>query len=233
MRSNGLTAPSYSPVADVDPQLADLLLGDLRERGVAAYTKPVETSSTVGFDSAEFRVAVKERLYVDAAASGEVRELLARTNPASDLDNDDLAWARIVAGYDAPVAGAAWPAQEDLGDQAAASSEPGAQPAIRGGWEAAQLSPGHVEAFDSSRSEPFIPPEPPPLPRLSPAQQLAWLGLAGGPLLLLVSALFAVPLPVWLSLAAVVGFVGGFLTLVASMEDRNGPDDASDNGAVV
>lgn len=234
MRSNGLTASSYSPVADLDPQAAEALLGDLRQRGVAAYTKPVETSSTVGLDGAEFRVAVKERLYVDASASGSVRELIAHVDPTSDLDNDDLTWAQIVAGFDAPVtsATAGWPPQEDLTDRDAdgrfdAGTEPcNPPPPPRAG---ASRAPFDAHRIDES----FIPPEPPPLPRLKPAQQLAWLGLAGGPLLLLMAALFTIALPVWLSLAAVVGFVGGFLALVATMEDRQGPDGGSDDGAVV
>jgi hypothetical protein len=244
MRSNGLTAPSYSPVADLNPQVAEALLTDLRERGVAAYTKPVETSSTVGFDAAEFRVAVKERLYVDASASLAVRELIASTDPASDLDNDDLAWARIVAGYDAPVApaSASWPPQEDLPPAMDSLGAPGDAPreesSDRFDDEPALPQPpgasptfGPVEMHRSA--EAFIPPEPPPLPHLAPAQQLAWVGLAGGPLLLLIAAVFAVTLPVWLSLAAVIGFVGGFLTLVAMMEDRHSDDGDSGDGAVV
>jgi hypothetical protein len=233
MRSNGLTAHSYSPVADVYPQVADALLIDLRQRGVAAYTKPVETSSTVGFDAAEFRVAVKERLYVDASASVAVRELIAQTDPAQDLDNDDLAWARIVAGYDAPVtpATASWPPQEDLDPspdlQSATRAEEPSPPAAA----VPRAASGPVEMHRAD--EAFVPPEPPPLPHLKPAQQLAWLGLAGGPLLLLMAALFAVTLPVWLSLAAVIGFVGGFIALVATMEDRSDPDGGSDDGAVV
>jgi hypothetical protein len=244
MRSNGLTAPSYSPVADLYPQVAEALLSDLRERGVAAYTKPVETSSTVGFDAAEFRVAVKERLYVDASASLAVREMIASTDPALDLDNDDLAWARIVAGYDTPVApaSATWPPQEDLPpareDLGASADAPEETSSGRSDDEPAVPQPrGPNPAFGPVEmhrgAEAFIPPEPPPLPHLAPAQQLAWVGLAGGPLLLLIAALFAVTLPVWLSLGAVIGFVGGFLTLVATMEDRHSDDGDSDDGAVV
>ncbi len=207
MRSNGLTARSYVPVADLDPQVAHVVLGDLRERGVAAYSRPVEGNSMATFDAAEFRIAVKERLYVDAATSADVHDLIIRSDPSSDLANEDLRWEQIVAYFhhcDVP-AEATWPAQQNV-------------------------SP---ETSDEGVDEPFVPAEPPPLPGLAPYQQLAWLGLAGGPLLLLVAALFAVTLPAWLSLAAVAGFVGGFLTLVATMEDRRRPDDDSENGAVV
>ena len=232
MRSNGLTARAYSPVADLDPQVAEALLGDLGRRGVAAYTKPVETSTTTGFDVAEFRVAIKDRLYVDATAYADVRKLIASTAPQSDLDNDDLTWAQIIAGYDAPVAASTpWPARENLGHDPAADPED-EQPSQ---WQAlhrpgVQPLPGPDAAL---ADDAFIPPEPPPLPHLDPHKQLAWIGLAGGPLLLLIAGLFALTLPVWLSLAAVFGFVGGFLTLVATMDDRSGSDGGSDDGAVI
>jgi hypothetical protein len=239
MRSNGLTASAYSPVADLEPQVAEALLDDLRHRGVAAYTTPVETSTTTGFDVAEFRVAIKDRLYVDANAYAEVRQIIASTAPQSELDNDDLTWAQIIAGYDAPfTAGAAvWPAREDLDhdwvprteDRQSGDRQSGSFQSAR---DAGPVPPGRT-LEPSVGDESFIPAEPPPLPHLDPYQQLAWIGLVGGPLLLLISGLFALALPVWLSLAAVFGFVGGFLTLVATMEDRSTPDGGSDDGAVI
>jgi hypothetical protein len=233
MRSNGLTARAYSPVADLDPQVAEALLGDLGRRGVAAYTKPVETPTPTGFDVAEFRVAIKDRLYVDATAYADVRELIASTTPQSDLDNDDLTWAQIIAGYDAPVATSTpWPARENLDDNAA--DDPEDKPPSQ--WQALHrpdVQPPLRSRDAALADDPFIPPEPPPLPHLDPYKQLAWIGLAGGPLLLLIAGLFALTLPVWLSLAAVFGFVGGFLTLVATMDDRSGSDGDSDDGAVI
>ncbi len=236
MRSNGLTALSYTPVADLEPQFAAALLGELRRQGIAAYIKPVESTSAPGFAAPEFRTAVRERLYVDTTACRQVRELIAAAEVESDLENDDLTWAQIIAGYDSPVAPgrATWPAEEDVDDTAdserplAAPIQPMAPqpPPARPAWPA-------VEPPVNRSEDPFIPPEPPPLPHLDPYQQLAWVGLAGGPLLLLMAALFAVALPLWLSLAAVLGFVGGFLTLVATMERRSEDDGPSDDGAVV
>jgi hypothetical protein len=222
MRSNGLTAPAYRPVADLDPQVAEAMLGDLASRGVAAYTKPVETPTTVGLDGLEYRVRLKERLFVDTRASADIGQFIARAEPMPDLDEADATWAQIIAGYDHPVDAdtAQWPDRENLADEIRAS--------------AGRDNPGDVgHAAPAGVDEPFIPPLPPPLPRLDPSQQVAWLGLAGGPLLLLIAALFTVTLPVWLSLAAVIGFVGGFLTLVATMEDRHPQDGDPDDGAVL
>ena len=73
-----------------------------------------------------------------------------------------------------------------------------------------------------------MPPEPPPLPKLQPYQLLAWVGLIGGPALLVISALFSYQLPTLLLALAIVGFIGGFVTLVATM--GNGCDDDWDPG---
>lgn len=245
MRSNGLTAPAYTPVADLDPQVADAVLADLRTQGVAAYAKPVESPSTMGFDRPEFGVSVKDRLYVDTTASRRVRQLIARQDPGLVVDNDDLTWAQIVATFDQPVTpgSAAWPAQEDLDDDAAHASAPTDAPT------AAPTPPARPEWDDDvgpsdrqRRNEPtdpldirehFVPDPPPPLPRLDPHKQLAWLGLAGGPLLLLIAALFTVALPPWLTFLAVAGFVVGFLTLIVTMDSRTDEDRDSDDGAVV
>lgn len=243
MRSNGLNAPAYTPVADLAPQVADAVLADLRAQGVAAYAKPVESSSTTGFDRPEFRVSVKDRLYVDTTASLQVRQLIALRDPGLDIDNEDLTWAQIVATFDQPVppGSAVWPAQEDVGDDAPrASGAPAAEaptPHARPSWHNDLGSSDHQRRNEPAdpldAKEHFVPDPPPPLPRLEPHKQLAWLGLVGGPLLLMVAALFTIVLPTWLSLLAVAGFVGGFLTLVVTMDSRADEDRDSDDGAVV
>ena len=243
MRTNGLTASSYTPVADLDPRLADVVLGELKEQGVAAYVRPVESTSTAGFDRPEFRVDVLDRLYVDAAAADRVRALLRSDGERARTDGDDLAWAQIVAGFDRPYAGAApWPVLEDLDDTstAAAGSYPdrdtprdvsprreglgdgSADDAAGSGWRERRTD-------DEER---YVPPPPPPLPKLEPYKQLAWLGVLGGPLLLVLALFFSMQLPTLLSAAAVAGFVAGFITLVATMDDSVDPDDP-DSGAVV
>ncbi len=78
--------------------------------------------------------------------------------------------------------------------------------------------------------EHFVPPEPPPIPRGTPARRLAWLGLFVPPLVMLAAVAFGWVLPGWASVLLVSGFVGGFVFLVATMpRDRRDGDD----GAVV
>ncbi|MBA3309941.1 MAG: hypothetical protein H0U28_07760 [Nocardioidaceae bacterium] len=238
MRSNGLTARAYTPITDLDPRVAGALLDELKEQGVAAYTKPIESSSTMGFDRPEFRVDVKERLYVDTAASAQVRDLISAKDPALIDESDDLTWAQIVAGFDLPMTSpvAPWPANEDVDEtedsDAADVPDDRRVPAAEDPQDAmAGAATAKVRAPDSE--DRFVPDPPPPLPKLEPYKLAAWIGLIGGPALLVLSALFALTLPVWLSVLAVGGFVGGFVTLVATMKDRSDADGDPDNGAVV
>jgi len=269
MRSNGLTASAYTPVADLDPRVADALLLELKVQGVAAYTKPVESSSTSGFDRPEFRVDVKDRLYVDASASDRVTEMISAQDPALTAGSDDLTWAQIVAGFDQPLTGDPhpWPVTEDVNrpdnqpenelagpaDAPAPPDHPADRRAELRSWLSGRDAtlPDHDDMPDELRStrrsadggdlderahdegERFVPPTPPPLPQLEPWQQLAWVGLVGGPILLFASVLFSFTLPGWVLLAAAGGFIGGFVTLIATMKDRSDTDDDPDNGAVV
>ncbi|HET7247402.1 MAG TPA: hypothetical protein VFJ07_21510 [Streptosporangiaceae bacterium] len=79
----------------------------------------------------------------------------------------------------------------------------------------------------------FVPPVPPPLPRLDPVTKGAWVALFGGPLYLLVAVMASWQVPDWAAFCAVAAFVGGFATLVVRMGDRPPPDSGPDDGAVV
>lgn len=230
MRSNGLTAAAYTPVADVDPRLADALLEELREQGIAAYAEPVATTSMSGLNGPEFVTGVLERLFVASSGADDVRRLI-RLHDAALVDaaNEDLSWAQIVADFDQPVAveKRPWPLEEELTDPSrAVGSDLTPDPAT---WSEPDPPDDPPHALD--RDEHYVPPPPPPLPSLDPVTQVAWVGLIGGPLLLLVAVVFGLSLPTFVSGIAVVGFVGGFVTLVARMQ-RNDPDD-TDSGAVV
>lgn len=257
MRSNGLTAATYTPVADLNPQLADALLADLKTRGVAAYTKPVESTTAAGFDRPEYRDGVKDRLYVDTLSADDVRAILAAHDPDLVEANDDLAWEQIVAGFDVAPALEVnpWPENENIDDAlvderdlATPDDATEHKPRLRWGSHHDHDESSDDEEFlaatrgrDSREddhdevhpAERFVPPEPPPLPKLQPYQMLAWAGLIGGPALLVISALVSYTLPTLLLALAIVGFIGGFVTLVATM--GNGHDDDWDpgNGAVV
>jgi hypothetical protein len=81
--------------------------------------------------------------------------------------------------------------------------------------------------------EHYVPPVPPPLPRLDPMSKGAWVALFGGPGYLLLAVLLGWVVPGWAAFCAVAAFVGGFATLVVRMGDRPPRDSGPDDGAVV
>ena len=81
--------------------------------------------------------------------------------------------------------------------------------------------------------EHYVPPVPPPLPRLDPVSKGAWVALFGGPGYLLLAVLLGWVVPSWAAFGAVAAFVGGFATLVVRMGDRPPGDSGPDDGAVV
>ena len=124
---------------------------------------------------------------------------------ADKAADDEAAWRDLVAQYRSPAVaeGAApWPVREDLTGGPAADDEQ------------------------------FVPPVPPPLPRLDPISKGAWAALFGGPGYLLLAVMLGWQVPGWAAFCAVGAFVGGFAALVVRMNDRT-EDDGPDDGAVV
>ncbi|GAA3995546.1 hypothetical protein OG252_36640 [Streptomyces sp. NBC_01352] len=79
----------------------------------------------------------------------------------------------------------------------------------------------------------FVPPEPPPLPAADATAKFAWLGLLGGPVLLLLAVLLGWDMTWWLATLGIGGFLGGFATLVMRMRSDDEDDDDPGRGAVV
>ncbi|WP_149822613.1 hypothetical protein [Streptomyces tailanensis] len=79
----------------------------------------------------------------------------------------------------------------------------------------------------------FVPPEPPPLPEADATAKFAWLGVVGGPVLLLLAVLFGWDMTWWLTTLGIGGFLGGFATLVMRMKPDDEDDDDPGRGAVV
>ena len=82
--------------------------------------------------------------------------------------------------------------------------------------------------------EHFVPPAPPPLPKLDPVAKGAWAALFGGPGYLMVATAIGWSVSGLAAFCAVAAFVAGFAILVLRMHepDPGGPDDG-DDGAVV
>ncbi|MCH5675512.1 hypothetical protein [Streptomyces gilvus] len=87
--------------------------------------------------------------------------------------------------------------------------------------------------FDEDDEGHFVPPEPPPLPDADVTAKFAWLGVIGGPVLILLAVLFGWDMTWWLTTLGIGGFLGGFATLVMRMRtDDDEPEDPG-RGAVV
>ncbi|WP_426244153.1 hypothetical protein [Nocardioides sp. LHG3406-4] len=124
----------------------------------------------------------------------------------------DRAWRDIVDHYgERPTVAPETPPPPD----------PGLEP------ELVATTPPVSEQYDEE--ERFVPPPPPPLPWVEPKRRVAWLGLFGAPLVLLLFTVFGWGMPRLLAYALVMAFVGGFLYLVANMP--RGPRDPGDDGA--
>jgi hypothetical protein len=158
--------------------------------------------------------------------------------------DEDAAWAEIVANYgDRPEMGSdPDPVVEDRPDTGVV--EEGAQPPSRNHRDPQRPRNIFDRSYIHATTEPadeatwddeghFVPPEPPPLPRLEPRRKLAWIGLFGAPTLLLLAVIFSWSFPSWLGTLLVAAFVGGFVYLIATMPRRGGGDWSGDDGAVL
>ncbi len=171
---------------------------------------------------------------------------------------DEAAWRDLVEQYGTPAVAegtpAPWPAREELPGQ---PPEPGsgddggdgpAEPPASGGdpvpgvipappqlriIRPAVPAPPPAADQEPDGDEHYVPPVPPPLPRLDPVSKGAWAALFGGPGYLLAAVMAGWPVPGWAGFCAVGAFVGGFATLVMRMGDRPPADSGPDDGAVV
>ena len=153
-----------------------------------------------------------------------------------ELDGVDLeaAWRSIVENYgDRPELGSA--ASEPVEPDPPATDPRSV--AAAGLFDRSYLDAHEArerEGSDSWSDEGhFVPPEPPPVPRTTPARRLAWLGLFGAPLAMLLAVVAHLTYPTWVSMGLVAAFVGGFVFLVATMERHGGDGWGGDDGAVV
>jgi hypothetical protein len=158
------------------------------------------------------------------------------TPPDSRGDGDDrdydALFQAIVDGYgERPVLDPAEP-ETDKADDQTRLPDPGLFDTSHLGEQRPPVEPAwHRSDRDAEREEHFVPPEPPPVPRATPARRVAWAGLFLAPVAMLAAVAFGWVMPNWFSILLVTAFVGGFVFLVATMpRDRR---DDGDDGAVV
>ncbi|MFD5281218.1 hypothetical protein [Streptomyces rubrogriseus] len=166
--------------------------------------------------------------------------------------DEDAAWASIVAGYGEeppdPPGAKPFKSVEDLAllepevnDEKPSADRPSSDRPL---GSSVAFAPGigprdHTPAepsdddFDADDEGHFVPPEPPPLPETDPTSKFAWLGVLGGPVLLLLAVVLGWDMTWWLTTLSIGGFLGGFATLVVRMRTGDEDDDDPGRGAVV
>ncbi|MCS0604036.1 hypothetical protein NX794_22895 [Streptomyces sp. LP11] len=171
--------------------------------------------------------------------------------------DEAAAWRAIVAGYGEeppdPPGAKPFKAVEDLAllekdpegpKKAEGDREDAAERPARPLGSSVSFAPGvgprdhsapeaSEDDFDEDDEGHFVPPEPPPLPETDTTARFAWLGVVGGPVLLLLAVLLGWQMTWWLTTLAVGGFLGGFATLVTRMRTDDDEDDDPGRGAVV
>jgi len=216
-RDNGLNSDKFSPVADVDPRLADHLLDVLGLRDVPAYVEPTPTSDPVTAD----------RLYVAADLTSEARQVL--TEIASELGIEVAQhrhWdrPREEAAVD-PLAGIDTDAEfaRIVADLRDLDAPPAVTPTFR------PLGTAAPDPLDEV--EHFVPPPAPPVPRPTLPTAMAVLVTLLGVLVLAFGYRMGLPADLPLPLGVVLVLFGaGLLVLRLRPEPR---DDSDDDGAVV
>jgi hypothetical protein len=228
-RDNGLDAPLWSPLRDVDPRIGEHLLDLLQAVGIAAYLEPsadVEPYTR----SVSLPSPPSDRLFVDRARRSEARIVVDQHVPAGaeasapiqerpeppheravvrrDLD-EEAEWAAIVAAFEAE------------NGRAVPDAPPSAPPAP---------PVQHELPILDRPDEHYEPPPPPPLPVPSPASLYAVLLVVFGVLLVGAPSVLRLSSDVGLILG-VTAIAGGVAMLVSRMRDRS--DDDGDDGAVV
>jgi hypothetical protein len=148
-----------------------------------------------------------------------------RTLVLVQRDSDEDAWRTIVDNYGERVELDVEPVAEQPAPRVPAAEIW----AVEAGPPEDKTAERDAELDVDNDDERFVPPTPPPLPRLPPDRALAWSGLFGSPTVLLVCLVLGVHLAPWLGYLLVAWFIGGFVYLVVQMP--SGPSDPYDDGA--
>ncbi len=243
MSGSGLPAAAYTTLVDVDPPIVEHVLDLLSQAGIPAYAEPL-VGDTGPYRDVRAPDRPTTRIYVERTRLDAARGAIAHGLPslkadfhadaAARADADDMrrasseridaAWEDIVAGFHA--------------------SEPPTRPDAAGSGLSARLVREHSQSPtpdsppaagprdyvlpDDPDDEGFTPPPPPPIPRPRDRfDTIAWAGILGGPLIIVMAFVFG--LGGWVAAAGFAAFTAGFVTLIARTSDR----DAGDDGAVV
>lgn len=245
MSSSGLPAAAYAKLVDVDPPIAEHVMDLLAQARIPAYAEPL-VGDTGPYRDVRAPDRPTTRIYVEKSRLAEARTAIGSGLPAlradfhadaaARADADDMrrassdrieaAWDDIVAGFHTseapprPGTEGSGLSQRLVREHTEPPEPPAASPLASG--------PRDYTVADDIDDEGFTPPPPPPIPRPRDRfDALAWIGLIGGPLAIILA--FVLGVGGWLAAAGFAAFTAGFVTLVARASDRRDDGD----GAVV
>jgi hypothetical protein len=200
-------------VGDLDPRIAGALLETLRSEGIAAYVIPTPASQG-GYLEMHPPPRMTDRLYADIEHSARARELLPAADTAPEIDFDS-AWQQVLqslqSGGDEPMP--QWPTGPS---------------GTTGTTAAPQDEDSELAGVDPALEEHFVPPAPPPFPRLRRVTVVSLLAIAAGIAILVTNVENGS-----LSWLGIIAIVSGVATLVWHMKDGPPVDSGWDDGAVV
>jgi hypothetical protein len=216
---NGLRAPSYVPLTDVDAEIGQHLLTALGRARIAAYLGPTSTS-----DSAHRRLFVASDERVDArtivvaavrALGGEEPAVSQGADPLADVDTDS-AFNELIAGWKVDTIAAVREAERDLTREDAE-------------WRSRLIKPQARDEVWLDEDH-YVPPPPPPLPRLAAPTIIAMSVLAISILVLGLGGQFGLASGLTLVLG-IGGLLLGGAILFSRIRDRRSDED--DDGAAI
>ncbi|MBV9170453.1 MAG: hypothetical protein JOZ81_10255, partial [Chloroflexi bacterium] len=205
---NGLDAAQFAPLVELDPQVGDTVLEALGRAGIAAYLEqPLPPSE-------------RERLFVSRDDRTDARAIVGAATRSfllaagADPAQTDAEFAGLIADWHVDTVAAVRAAERDLTREDAE-------------WRA-RLAPPVSAGEDDD--EHYVPPAPPPLPRLSLATVAALVVLAAGLCILAFGRLLGVTGDLRFLLGVAALLLGAGM-LAARLRDR--PVEDGDDGAVI
>ena len=158
----------------------------------------------------------------DATGASDEASQPSEPVPSEPVPSEEDAWREIVENY---------------GDRPTLDEEPVSSGIFEQKIDIVEQvdEPDPYEDMWRDDDERYVPPPPPPLPRTTPARFLAWVGVLGAPVavivLIVVTQVIGRSFSSWVIGSLVAAFLAGFVYLLITMPSE--PRDPWDDGARV
>jgi hypothetical protein len=156
---NGLRAPAYVPLTDVEASVGEHLLTALGRARIAAYLGPADSDQRRLFVASDERVDARTIVVAAVRAlGGEEPEIATGPDPLAGVDTD-TAFQALIADWHVDTTAAVREAERNLNREDAE-------------WRSRLIKPPARDEVWLDEDH-YIPPPPPPLPRLAAPTILA------------------------------------------------------------